>query len=212
MTGCEPDSHGKLWAPGRKGVFPCTSLSPLGSHTGHPWEMPNEQGTKEAQPPGSPVELGRPWIPQGSGPSKSSHVLPLAGPAVIARMPSFSQNMKAGTAGKEACRSRSMTFLIVSKPSTPAGSEPTPYSSHPPDGSLKQAGLILQPEGGCGDGTLLSRALSYPGILMDQPPSQRTRARNPEPGPSSGVGGGACWLPSDEGGCLSGGGSASFMP
>lgn len=59
---------------------------------------------------------------------------------------------------------------------------------------------------------LLSRALSYPGILTDQPPSQRTRSRNPEPGPSSGVGGGACWLPSDEGGCLSGGGSASFMP
>lgn len=70
------------------GVFPVHLCLPMAHTLEHTWEAPNEQEIEGAQPPGSPAELGRPWIPQGASPSKGSRVL-LAGCTFITRMPFF---------------------------------------------------------------------------------------------------------------------------
>lgn len=192
-----------------RGCFPAHLCLPSAHTPGHPWEMPNEQGTRETQPPGSPVELGRPWIPQGSGPSKSSPVLPLAGPAVITRMPFLSPRYESR---KEAYRSRSMTFLIVSKPGTP--------------GRVRAYSLLLLParwlpETGRANFTARRRLWGWhtpasgtfiPWHLDGSASFPEGKASEPRARPSSGMGGRACWLPSDEGGSLSGCGSTSFLP
>ena len=121
---------------------------------------------------------------------------------------SFSQNTKAG----RKYRSCSVTFLIVSKPGSPS--------------RVRAYSLLLLPtrwlpETGRANFTARRRLWGWhtpasgtfiPWHLDGSASFPEGKASEPRARPSSGMGGWACWLPSDEGGSLSGCGSASFLP
>ena len=105
MTGCEPDSHGRLWAPGRRGgVFLHIFVSPQLTHQGTPGRCRMNKGPERLSLQEALWSSGGRGFPRDPAPPRAAPFFPSQGPLSSPECLFFLPDTKAGRKRIEAAR------------------------------------------------------------------------------------------------------------